>query len=121
MNQRLLGGDFNINLPAEVNPKKASIAVNTSGTRKKSFEMTRSAITFVDSKHIRSRNLNNPSNDMTIEEFLGRRATKIQKCLKGRALRCAVEAMRRLVTDQSYCKALCSILEKPWRCETDCP
>ena len=100
LNQRLLGGDFNINLPAEVNPKKARTAVNTSGARKKSLEMT-SAITFVDSDHIRSRNPNNPSNDMTIEEFLGRQATKIQKCLKGRALRRAAEAMRRLVTNQA--------------------
>ena len=112
LNERLLGGDFNINLlPAEVNPKQARISVNTSGTRKRSLEMT-AAITFVDSKHIRSRNPNNPSNDMTIEEFLGRQATKIQKCLKGRALRRAAEAMRRLVTDQSYRKELMLYLGK---------
>jgi hypothetical protein len=43
---------------------------------------------------------------MTIEEFLDKQATTIQKCLKGEALKRAAKAMRRLGMDQSYRKAL---------------
>ena len=75
------------------------------------MEMT-AAIKYLESRNIRSRNPSNPSNDMTIEEFLDKQATTIHKCLRGRALKRAAKAMRRLATDQSYRKELILYLRK---------
>jgi hypothetical protein len=115
-NQKLLNGVFTVT-PTEVQScdlsKKAIAAVrNCSGARKKSLEMSAS-IKYLESNNIFSRNPCNPSNNMTVEEFLDKQATKIQKCLKGRALRRAAKAMRRLATDQPTAKSLCGIWEKP--------
>jgi hypothetical protein len=49
---------------------------------------------------------------MTIEEFLDRQATTIQKCLNGQSLKRAVKAMRQLATDQSYRQELMLYLGK---------
>jgi hypothetical protein len=114
-NQKLLNGVFTVT-PTEVQScdlsKKAIAAVrNCSGARKKSLEMSAS-IKYLESNNIFSRNPCNPSNNMTVEEFLDKQATKIQKCLKGRALRRAAKAMRRLATDQAYRKELVRYLGK---------
>jgi hypothetical protein len=81
------------------------MAVKCSGARKKSLEMS-AAIKYLEPSNIFSRNPANQSNNMTVEEFLDKQATTIQKCLKGQALKRAAKAMRRLATDQSYRKEL---------------
>jgi hypothetical protein len=77
------------------------MAVEGSGARKKSLEMS-AAIKYLESSIYFSRNPSNRSNNITIEEFLDKQATTIQKCLKGHALKRAATAVRRLATDQSY-------------------
>jgi hypothetical protein len=115
-NQKLLKGVFTAVTPKEVQccdlSKKATAEVrNCSDARKKSLEMS-AAIKYLDSSNISSRNPGDPSNNMTVEEFLDKQATTIQKCLKGRALRRAAKAMRRLATDQAYRKELMCYLGK---------
>jgi hypothetical protein len=112
-NQRLLNGDLTLP-PTDLrsgNSSKKAMAVKCSGARKKSLEMS-AAIKYLESSNIFSRNSANQSNNMTIEEFLDKHATTIQKCLKGQALKRAAKAMRRLATDQSYRKELMLHLAK---------
>jgi hypothetical protein len=114
--QKLLNGVFTVTpRPTEVQScdlsKKAIGVRNCSGARKKSLEMSAS-IQYLESNNIFSRNPSNPSNNMTVEEFLNKQAKTIQKCLKGRALRRAAKAMRRLATDQAYRKELMRYLGK---------
>jgi hypothetical protein len=87
------------------------MAVKCSGARKKSLEMS-GAIKYLESSNIFSRNPSNRSDNMTIEEFLDKQATTIQKCLRGEALKRAAKAMQRLATYQSYCKELMLYLGK---------
>jgi hypothetical protein len=114
LNQKILNGVFTVT-PTEVvqsyDLSKKAIAFNYSGARKKSVEMSAS-IKYLESSNIWSRNPCNRSNNMTVEEFLDKQATTIQKCLKGRALRRAANAMRRLATDQTYRKELMLYLGK---------
>jgi hypothetical protein len=113
-NQKLLDGVFTV-IPTEVQScdlsKKATSSVNCSGARKKSLEMSAS-IEYLESSNICSRNPCNGSNNMTVEEFLDKQATTIQKCLKGRALRRAAKSIRRLAADQFYRKELMRYLGK---------
>jgi hypothetical protein len=115
LSQRLLNGNLSV-CPTEVlsgnTSNKKGIAVNCSDARKKSVEMT-AAIKFLNASNIVSRNPSNPSNNMSIEEFLDKQAATIQKCLKGRALKRAAKAMRRLATDQKYRQVLMLYLSKP--------
>jgi hypothetical protein len=106
LHQKLLNGVFTVTeaTPTEVQScdlSKKAMYVNCSGARKKSLEMSGS-IEHLESSNILSRNPCNPSNTMTVEEFLDKQATTIQKCLKGRCLRRASKAVRRLATDQRY-------------------
>jgi hypothetical protein len=112
-NHKLLNGDFTVP-PTEVqsgDSSKKAMAVKCSGARKKSLEMTAS-IKYLASSNVFSRNPCNRSNNMTMEEFLDKQATTIQKCLKGEALKRAAKAMRRLAIDQSYRKELMRYLGK---------
>jgi hypothetical protein len=113
-NHKLLNGDFTVP-PTEVqsgDSSKKARAIKCSVARKKSLEMT-AAIKYLESSNIFSRNPCNQSNNMTIEEFLNKQATTIQKCLKGLALKRSAKAMRRLATDQSYRKELMLHLINP--------
>jgi hypothetical protein len=106
-NQKLFNGDFTSIPPTEeasgTNAYKKAMAVKCSGERKKSLEMS-VAIKYLEPSNTFSRNPSNRSNKMTIEEYLDKQATTIQKCLSGEALKRAAKAMRRLATDQSYRK-----------------
>jgi hypothetical protein len=102
-NQKLLNGDHVV-APTKVMSSDLSTKAAKS-SRKQSLEMT-GAIKHLESTNACSRNPRNPSNSMTIEEFTDEQATTIQKCLKGRALKRAAKAMKRLAADQSHRKEL---------------
>ena len=95
-NRKLLNGEFTVLIPpTEVqsgDSSKKAMAVKSSVARKKSLEMT-AAIKYLEPSNIFSRNPSNPSNNMTIEEFLNKQATTIQKCSRGEALKRAAKAM----------------------------
>jgi hypothetical protein len=115
LSQRLLNGGLSV-CPTEVlsgnMSNKKDMAVNCSDARKKSVEMT-VAIKFLNASNIVSRNPSNPSNNMSIKEFLDKEAKTIQKCLKGRALTWAAKAMPQIATYQKYRKVLMLYLRKP--------
>ena len=74
-NQSLLNGDFATVPPEVKSGESAKMAMNCSHSRKRSVEMT-AAIKYLESSNIFSRNPSNPSNNMTIEEFLDKQATR---------------------------------------------